>query len=1338
MPSHFSNILRRTLTLLVAGLGLGGLALPLPGQTHEMEKARDGLFEAGAPMFEVLSKEALGLNSPPTDLQIMPDGRVLVVAGVQLALGDGVRWEVFNQAHDGQPARSLTVAVDEDGTIYQAIPGGFAKVVFGTDGKWTLQTVASWPSDETQDHPVPRFVITVGPRWFWHSNSGSIISWRPGQTAVTVGQADAVTQILKFRDDYFLSDQSDGTIHRLSQTGGKSMLTREKVLSDGLITCSLPLDDNFTMIGTSAHGVCWFNGHESTPFITQGVLAGGQRINDLCEVAKGYYAAAVENHGVVFFNQQGRTVQSLDRTSDHRLSHIVRLVAGRGATVWGLLNDSVFRVEFPSRVSHFEPYISTGLTSAHPSRLKGELWLATDNRVLKAIYDPSGRLTKLEPDTPEGQIIFTMSSAPGVPVASTEESSFYRDASGWKLLAENSPNFRILHTTPIDGRWLYTVRDAIGWLSWSDGVLKTETYPAPGMGRVYDSNTDEKGIIWLERGSGLLGRIFPSQPGKGAPKVELFGEHEGVPQGWAQVFVIDGVARFNIADRILRFDETTGKFVTDEAFAREFAGLGTIVGRPGRDARGRLWLTTEQGIHLFKGELGKLQPVAETMPAGFQPYFFTFENGGVVWMHASRRLARYDPDVPIPPAEPLSVLITHVTFPGSARTLFPQNGTLPDLSFTDNTLIPHFVSPSNPFTSSVTFEVMLEGAGQDWVSSGSTGSTVFNQLKEGSYVLLVRPVAHGTSGKIAKLSFTINPPWYRTKSAYVAALLLIFGGIYGISRLVIFLERREKKLLEDLVARRTRELNDTNSQLAAQVEEIRTLSQAIQQSPVGVIILNPDGTIAFANPRVCELSGYDAAELTGKPSGLLRLPETDATLLSELDAALHRGDSWQGQLTNRSKSGRTFHVHTTASPLRNANGTIHHHLLLEEDITEWLADQGRSHRLEAQLFQAQKNESLGTLAGGIAHDFNNILTGILGYCELSQLKLGDDSAVQQELAAIRTAGHRAKDLVNQILTFSRRSNTPLKPLDLSRPVTEALKLVRASTPTTIEINQEIQPGMVNADPTQIHQIMLNLCTNAAHAMPDRPGRLTVRLEPVTLGATQAAEIPGLEAGEHIRLSVTDTGDGMSPAMLSRIFDPFFTTKEPGVGTGLGLSIVQGIVTSHKGGLLVRSKPGTGTTFELFFPVSRETHDVTTPPMPAPQGNEQEIIIIDDEPMITSFVSVRLKQLGYRAMAFNDPRAGLEAITSGPGRFTAIITDLTMPHMTGVELIRRLNELGINLPTLIITGYNLNASRADLATLPHCLVLQKPFTGEELAQALHRVIANPRPRGSPPAPPPNAP
>jgi CheY-like chemotaxis protein len=337
-----------------------------------------------------------------------------------------------------------------------------------------------------------------------------------------------------------------------------------------------------------------------------------------------------------------------------------------------------------------------------------------------------------------------------------------------------------------------------------------------------------------------------------------------------------------------------------------------------------------------------------------------------------------------------------------------------------------------------------------------------------------------------------------------------------------------------------------------------------------------------------------------------------------------------------------------------------------------------------------------------------------------------NAGVQADLHEIRAAGLRARDLVAQILTFSRQHNVKLVPLDLSAPVTEALKLVRASTPATIEIVARLTSGTVMADSTQIHQVVVNLCSNAVHAMRSRPGRLEISLDRTEVADSLAAEVPSLQPGPAMRLTVADAGTGMDATTLERIFDPFFTTKPPGEGTGLGLAIVQGIVHSHHGAVRVRSVPGSGTTFELFFPLTDATAALSPPPDSVPLGNGEEILVVDDDRSVAAFVKQRLSQLGYRPTVFNDPRAALVEVAAAPRRFHAIVTDHTMPGLTGEQLIRQCRAAGADLPAVLITGYGTDALHSSLHSLPGCTMLSKPFNGDDLVRVLNRLLGGNHP------------
>jgi len=385
-------------------------------------------------------------------------------------------------------------------------------------------------------------------------------------------------------------------------------------------------------------------------------------------------------------------------------------------------------------------------------------------------------------------------------------------------------------------------------------------------------------------------------------------------------------------------------------------------------------------------------------------------------------------------------------------------------------------------------------------------------------------------------------------------------------------------------------------------------------------------------------------------------------------------------------------------------------------------------RLEAQLRQAQKMEAIGTLAGGIAHDFNNILTAILGYTELAQDDIGKDSHAWSYLHEVRKAGLRAKTLVQQILTFSRRTEQPRMLVQLPVLIKEALALLRASLPSTIEIHQAITQDVcpVLADPTQLHQVLLNLCANAAHAMRETGGRLEVRLEAVAIDEQMTAQQPELQPGPYVCITVTDTGHGMPPEVMERIFEPFFTTKGPGEGTGMGLALVHGIITNHGGTVCVASVVGHGTTFTVYLPCSADLgQDQITQAgsllTDVPTGAER-VLLVDDEVALVQLGEAILRRLGYEVVACTSSTEALEVFRAAPQRFDLVVTDQTMPHMTGEKLAQALRRLRPDIPIILCTGFShgMHAERAQELGID--ALLMKPLAMQDLAQTIQQVIA----------------
>ena len=385
-------------------------------------------------------------------------------------------------------------------------------------------------------------------------------------------------------------------------------------------------------------------------------------------------------------------------------------------------------------------------------------------------------------------------------------------------------------------------------------------------------------------------------------------------------------------------------------------------------------------------------------------------------------------------------------------------------------------------------------------------------------------------------------------------------------------------------------------------------------------------------------------------------------------------------------------------------------------------DVTRQKYLEESLTQSQKMESIGTLAGGIAHDFNNILFSIMGYTELSMEGIEEESKLYDNLKEILAAGNRAKDLIKQILTFSRQNDQKLQPVRMDLIVKEALVLLRASLPTTIAIHKDIKSNaMVLADPTQVHQVLMNLCINAGHAMEEKGGILTIELFSLEIDEDFSEKHPDLKPGPYISLNVCDTGHGIAPEILNRIFDPFFTTRTRGDGTGLGLSVVHGIVKSCNGAIYVYTEPGQGTTFKVFIPaVDRRVDADMRVKRHIPAGTER-ILFVDDEPMLATMGKRLLESLGYKVVARTSSLDALALFREQPDRFDLVVTDMTMPDLTGEKLAESIINIRPDIPIILSTGFSQTISRKRGSNVGIKAFISKPVLKYEIADTIRRVL-----------------
>jgi len=491
-----------------------------------------------------------------------------------------------------------------------------------------------------------------------------------------------------------------------------------------------------------------------------------------------------------------------------------------------------------------------------------------------------------------------------------------------------------------------------------------------------------------------------------------------------------------------------------------------------------------------------------------------------------------------------------------------------------------------------------------------------------------------------------------------------------------------------------------------------------------IVIHSRDCKIARMNRAAAEKTGASIQEMLKQRCLSLEDPRMDDTSdICERGGGEAGSSDPCGEEFLDPESQRYFELRSI--PRREDNGQFCGTVHVLRDITLRKSAEGEQQRLQAMLIQAQKMEAIGTLAGGIAHDFNNILAAIIGYAELALAFGAPSKMVFDSLNGILKAGNRAKDLVGQILNLARPGRQELRPVQVSLVVSEVLKFLRASIPRTIEIRNDLQAGsdVILSDATHLHQIVMNLCANAAHAMGEKGGVLQVSLNEVDLALPDMGLYPDLTPGPYVKLTVADTGSGMEKSVLERIFDPYFTTKAPGEGTGMGLAVVQRIVKTHKGSITVHSEVGRGTVFDVYLPrISAVAESEDAGVSLFPRGHER-ILFVDDEETLAYVGKEALESLGYEVVDSTNSREALELFLSDPHRFDLVITDQTMPQMVGIELARRLHEVRSDIPVILCTGYSNAVSKEKLEGTAIRAVLLKPVPITQLAQEIRKALDN---------------
>lgn len=502
------------------------------------------------------------------------------------------------------------------------------------------------------------------------------------------------------------------------------------------------------------------------------------------------------------------------------------------------------------------------------------------------------------------------------------------------------------------------------------------------------------------------------------------------------------------------------------------------------------------------------------------------------------------------------------------------------------------------------------------------------------------------------------------------------------------------------------------------------LITAIEQSDDSIVITESGGVIQYVNPAFSQLTGYSREEALGGTPKILKSGFHNGDFYKQMWETLSRGETWKGRLINRKKNGDPFTEVATLSPVRDQNGVITHFVGVKRDVTQELD-------LESRLRQSQKMEAVGMLAGGLAHDFNNILYAVLGYCQLAMDDISDDHPAFTCLEEIEKAGNRASSLVAKMLALGARSEEDFANIQLQPVIQDVLDLARASMPSTIQFDVQMEqntPG-VWADPNQIHQVVLNLCTNAGFAMRDQNGVLKVRLTAVELQSPDPVAWPNLSPGRYLKLVVSDNGLGIKDDVIDKIFEPYYTTKDANEGTGLGLATVQGIILHHQGRIFVETQWEVGSTFTVFLP--QDINEAQLEPSPDLSTPERvgagTVMVVDDEEMIVDVTSRALARQGFEVKTYCESEQAWTEFQVNPDLIDLLITDQTMPGLTGFELAAKMLTIKPDLPIIMTTGYSEQYLKDDLDETKIDVILSKPLKMNVLADHVDKLLSLQQPK-----------
>jgi PAS domain S-box-containing protein len=510
-------------------------------------------------------------------------------------------------------------------------------------------------------------------------------------------------------------------------------------------------------------------------------------------------------------------------------------------------------------------------------------------------------------------------------------------------------------------------------------------------------------------------------------------------------------------------------------------------------------------------------------------------------------------------------------------------------------------------------------------------------------------------------------------------------------------------------------LHDITARVKGEQERAR-LAVAIEQAAEAVLMTDAQGVILYVNPAFEKITGYSTAEVVGKTPSMLKSDKHDLSFYARMWDTIKAGGVWKDVFINKRRNGELYHVATTISPVRGQDGAISHYVGILRDITAEI-------EVEKRAMQSQKLQAIGTLSGGIAHDFNNILTAIIGHAEMAALDAPSDSDMKHSLEQILKASARARDMVKRILAFSRGSAKELRPVRLSTVVSDTIKLLRSTIPSTIEIRENVGSSSLTTlgDPTQLGQVVMNLFANAEHAMRKTSGVLEVSLGSVAIREEPSTAALCLKPGAYALLTVRDTGHGISKDVMERIFEPFFTTKKLDEGVGLGLSVAHGIVTGMGGAIAVNSEPDKGTVFKVYLPIMTGGIEQETEAEAPPDRGSETILLVDDERQLVDMWSRVMGRLGYKTLSTINPVEALRIFSDSKGRIDLVVTDYAMPGMNGIDMAREIIKIRKGTPVILLTGYSSSVTQEEAKAVGIVEFAMKPVTTLEMSRMIRSAL-----------------